>query len=84
MYDVIKNKPVATFRYKGTHSKPVRRVVLITNKTRDTITGYQLREGNDTWDIEDASIKSFSIDKIATTSEGESTLQRTSLKNLVI
>lgn len=63
-YPVVRNRPVASFRYKGNHSKPVRRTVLITDLTRATITGYEIREGNNLRDMKKAPVKSFARDKI--------------------
>ena len=63
-YPVIRNKPIAKFRYKGTHSKPVRRTVLITALERNVITGYEVREGNELRGAEDEVIKSFTKDEI--------------------
>ncbi len=63
-YQVIRNKPIAKFRYKGTHSKPVRRTVLITGLEQNVITGYEVREGNELRDAEDEVIKSFTKDAI--------------------
>lgn len=47
-YDVVSNLPVARFWYKGNHSHPVRRTVLITQQDSESITGYELREGSKT------------------------------------
>lgn len=63
-YPVIRNKPVARFRYKGTHSKNIRREVVITDSRRDVLTGYEVREGNETRTLGDAPIKSFKREKI--------------------
>jgi len=63
-YPIIRNKPVAKFRYKGSHSKPVRRTVLLTEVKRTTLTGYEIRSGNDTCNPDDYAIRSFSRDKI--------------------
>ncbi len=64
-YPVIRNKPIAKFRYKGTHSKPVRRTVLITALERNIITGYEVREGNELRDLEvEEVIKSFTKEEI--------------------
>lgn len=66
-YEPVRNLPVAQFYYRGqSHSHPVRRTVLIVEATRNHITGYELREGNNTRDIDDAPIKTFCRDKIAT------------------
>jgi len=64
VYPVIRNKPVAKFRYKGSHTKPVRRTVLLTEIKQATLTGYELRAGNDTRDPEDEVIRSYSRDDI--------------------
>ena len=63
-YAILRNKPVAHFRYRGSHSKPVRRTILLTELRRDVVTGYEVREGNNTCDVSDAPIKSFCRDKI--------------------
>jgi hypothetical protein len=63
-YPILRNRPVARFRYRGSHSKPIRREVWITDLRHDVVTGYEIREGNATCDLSDAKIKSFSRDKI--------------------
>jgi len=63
-YPILRNKPVAKFAYKGTHSKPVRRTVLLTALERNVITGYEVREGNEVRDPDETTIKSFSRDSI--------------------
>lgn len=63
-YPILRNKPVAKFSYKGTHSKPVRRTVLLTALERNVITGYEVREGNEVRDPCESVIKSFSRDSI--------------------
>ena len=59
-YSVVRNRPVARFRYKGSHSKPVRREIRIVAVEKDVITGYEVREGNVQRDLANAPIKSFS------------------------
>ena len=63
-YPILRNRPVANFRYKGSHSKPIRRSVVLTDIRRDVVTGYEIREGNTTCDLSTAPIKSFCRDKI--------------------
>lgn len=64
-YDIVRNKPVARFRYKGSHSKAVRREIVLTNIQRDVLTGYEIREGNTTRDLTvETPTKSFRRDKI--------------------
>jgi hypothetical protein len=63
-YPILRNRPVARFRYKGSHSKAIRREVFITDLRKDVVTGYEVREGNNTCDLGDAPIKSFARDKI--------------------
>jgi hypothetical protein len=98
-YQFIENRPVARFFYKGDHTHPVRRTVLIIEATDKLITGYELREGSTRREFKDAPIKSFSRNKIAkvgqidrrralrkkaTTDElGSTTLTRSELKELI-
>lgn len=82
MYNIVKNRPVASFRYKGTHSKPVRRVVLVTESDRNHITGYEIQEGNTTRERADAPIKTFTREKIAKDATGNCTLRRSALSKL--
>lgn len=76
-YPIVKNKPVAKFWYKGNHSHPVKRTLLITNVNNSTITGYELREGFDIRKLNNSPIKSFRKDKIASFNE----LRKESRKN---
>jgi hypothetical protein len=62
--DAIRNQPVAKFMYKGSHSKPVRRTVVITELGRNTIGGYEVREGRTTRVLANAGYKTFSRDEI--------------------
>ena len=89
--ELIRNKPVAQFFYKGTHSHPVQRTVLITEQNRDVLTGYEIRSGREIREMDDAPIKTFSRDKIAMTNQlrggskvknGVSTLERMSITQL--
>ena len=96
-YPVVRNLPVARFYYKGHHSHPVRRTVLVTESNSNIITGYELREGSDIRPFTDAPIKSFSRGKIASVGEcgrrlrartpkkyhAETTLDRSGLLDLV-
>jgi hypothetical protein len=66
-YEPVRNLPVAQFYYRGqSHSHPVRRTVVVIDSDRNHITGYEVREGNITRDIDDAPVKSYCRDKIAT------------------
>jgi hypothetical protein len=67
-YDVVSNLPVARFWYKGNHSHPVRRTVLITQQDSESITGYELREGSKTRVAKYSPVKTYIINKIAKTS----------------
>ncbi len=68
-YEIIKGRPVAKFFYKGTHSHPIKRTVLITETSKSYFKGYEIREGATVRGTDDAPIKSFSIDKIASTDD---------------
>ena len=63
-YPILRNRPVAKFKYKGTHSKPIRRTVRLTSLERNVITGYEVREGNEIRDPDELVIKSFSKDEV--------------------
>jgi hypothetical protein len=65
-YSFIKNRPVARFFYKGDHTHPVRRTIIIIESKDTLLTGYELREGSITRNFKDAPIKSYSRNKIAT------------------
>jgi len=70
-YELVRNQPVARFYYKGDHTKPVRRtVVLVKDGVKsDTITGYEIRVGSNTRPLHKAPVKSFSRSKIAVISQ---------------
>jgi hypothetical protein len=65
-YDLVNRNPVARFYYKGNHSHPVRRTVLIVQSTPGYIKGYELREGSITRTMQNAPVKTFRKDRIAT------------------
>lgn len=60
-----KNKRYAKFWYKGSHSHPVRRTVLIKTMNESYIEGYELREGNRVRTLSKASLKKYCRKKIA-------------------
>jgi hypothetical protein len=64
-YTPVKNNPVARFYYKGSHTHPVRRTVLVIESTDTLIKGYELREGNEVRTASQAPIKTFKRSKIA-------------------
>lgn len=64
-YDLVDNVPVARFWYKGNHTHPVRRTVLVTKSTKTYIKGYELRDGNVVRPASKAPIKTYSRNKIA-------------------
>lgn len=64
-YNVVKNLPVARFWYKGSHTHPVRRTVLVTESNKNFICGYELRDGNIVRTAAKAPVKSYRRDKIA-------------------
>ena len=67
IYDLVQKKPVARFYYKGKHSHPVRRTVLVIEDRENMIVGYEIREGDTVRSVLDAqnSIKSYRKDRIA-------------------
>jgi len=64
-YDIIYRKPAAKFFYKGTHSHPVRRTVLIVEDNPEFIVGYELRAGNTVRSMKDAPVHTYRKDRIA-------------------
>jgi hypothetical protein len=91
---LVRNLPAARFYYKGSHSHPVRRTVLVTEVGRNVIRGYELREGSDVREFSKSLYKTYSRSKIATTNQcrkdnkvstkkNKTTLKRVSLKTLV-
>ena len=64
-YDLVENVPVARFWYKGNHTHPVRRTVLVTESTKTYIKGYELRDGNVVRTASKAPIKTYNRSRIA-------------------
>ena len=65
-YCLIRNLPVWKFYYKGTHSKPVRTTLAVTEVNGDVVKGYVLRRGNTVFTrLQDAPFKSFKKSEIA-------------------
>ncbi len=64
-YDIVRNTPVARFWYKGTHTHPVRRTVLVIESTKEYIRGYELREGRTVRTAAKAPVKTYRRDRIA-------------------
>ena len=69
-YPIARNLPVADFFYQGkSHSHPVRRRILVIERTAKIIRGYELREGSTKRSFVDAPIKSYSRSRIARISD---------------
>lgn len=82
--------PVAKFYYKGSHSHPVRRTIIVVKSSCSTLTGYELREGVKTRSLKKAPVKTYIKDKIATENQlrskkrsRSSTLNRSKLFDLL-
>ena len=78
-YDLVEVNPCARFYYKGTHTHPVRRTVLIIEDKPEYIRGYELREGTNVRSAAKAPIKTYNRDKIA---KGEDLRQESPLRRL--
>lgn len=79
-YCLIRNLPVWKFFYKGTHSKPVRTTLAVTEVDGDVVKGYVLRRGNTVFSrLQDAPFKSFKKSDIAQ----EKTLSKHTLAELI-
>ncbi len=64
-YEVVKKLPVAMFYYKGTHSHPVRRTVLLIETSSKYLRGYELREGSVVRSYRGSPIKTYRRSRIA-------------------
>ncbi len=64
-HKLVRSRPVARFYYKGSHSHPVKRTVLIIESNEDYIKGYEVREGKTTRKVANAPIKSYKKNRIA-------------------
>jgi len=65
-YSVVREAPVAKFLYKGNHSHPVQRTVLVIESNSKYLKGYELREGKTRRDFTNAPVKTYRKEKIAT------------------
>jgi hypothetical protein len=83
-YELVRNLPFAKFYYAGSHSHPVRREILVFETSRNYITGYELREGNITRDVDNAPIKTYTRTKIATRKQcrSDSVMRKVGTKRL--
>lgn len=79
-YKFVNTRPVAKFFYKGDHSHPVRRTILIIDSSETLLTGYEVREGSQVRSFRNAPVKSFRRDRIATA--GQLDRRRTLAKKL--
>lgn len=85
-YCLIRNLPVWKFFYRGTHSKPVRTTLAVTEVNGDVVKGYVLRRGNEVFArLQDAPIKSFKKSEMATVrGSSRSTLSKHTLTDLIV
>jgi hypothetical protein len=83
---LIRNLPVWKFFYKGTHSKPVRTTLAVTEVRGDVVKGYVLRRGNEVCSrLQDAPIKSFKKSEIALIKGSKkTTLSKHTLTDLIV
>ena len=66
-YDLVTHKQVARFYYKGNHSHPIRRTVLVIEDRDNLIIGYEIRCGSTVRTVTEAldSVKSYRKSDIA-------------------
>jgi len=83
---LIRNLPVWKFFYKGTHSKPVRTTLAVTEVKGNIVKGYVLRRGNAVCArLQDAPVKSFKKSEMATIrGSSRTTLSKHTLADLVV
>ena len=62
---IIGKKPVAKFRYKGSHTHPVRVTLLVIENKVNSLTGYVLRSGTEVFSMSKAPIRTYRKDRIA-------------------
>jgi len=75
-YKLVNKYPVAKFYYKGNHSHPVRRTVLVTTSNDKFIIGYEIRVGSEVYLPAKAKIKSYSRAKIAKIKQLRASMKR--------
>lgn len=64
-YELARRLPIIRCYYQGTKSHPVRRTLAKIEEDANTITGYELRCGNEVRELKDAPVKTYRKDKIA-------------------
>ena len=62
---LVRNLPVAKFYYRGSHTHPIRRTVLVIESNTNFIKGYEVRCGNEVSEPSDDHIRSYRRSKIA-------------------
>jgi hypothetical protein len=78
-YKLVNSYPVARFYYKGGHSHPIQRTVLLTESTDSRITGYEVRAGKIVRQPNNAPIKSYLRKKIARVKSLKASMKRNAL-----
>lgn len=83
IYNLVSHNSVARFYYRGSHSHPIRRTVLVIEETDTHITGYEIREGAIVRNINEARacIRKYKKDRIA--KWGDYSRLRMSAKNFM-
>lgn len=99
MYPLVTKEPVAKFYYRGSHTHPVRRTILVIEENSKVLVGYEIREGKEVRTVKNSPVKSFRKDKIANFGDycrlkmnhqyykkrdNESTLERSDFADLVM
>ena len=65
-YQVAKEAPVLRFFYQGSNSHPIRRTVVKVEEDTNTLTGYEMRRGNEICNtLPEAPIRTYRKDRIA-------------------
>ena len=64
-YSITRSLPLAKFFYKGTHSHPVRRTVVLIESKPSYFCGYELRDGVKVRTPGKAPVKSYTKKRIA-------------------
>jgi len=82
MMNILKSLPVAKFFYQGNHTHPVRRTVLLVENTPKYLLGYEIRAGNEIFDLQTASLKRYNKSGIAKIGDYSRLRNRKNSRNL--
>jgi hypothetical protein len=85
IFNFIKNKPIASFYYAGTHKRSIKRLVLIKEITDEKILGYELSNNCSKLieNLEKAPVKCFLKNKMEKDKNKKILLERFSVYDFI-